>query len=132
LQILFGKCCYLPTPKTIWGGEKKGISKFLAILTWQKKNSAGSVINEEASGCQLTYKSVHMQYAMPILDMHKCQKRRRICQLGISAKLNCQTVGVRQGFYKDNVQPCSYSVIKLETHIYACNHKFTLGDKYQL
>jgi hypothetical protein len=33
----------------------------------------------------------------------------------------------------DHVQPCSYSLRKLETYIYAlCNHKFTLGDKYQI
>ena len=42
LQILFDKCCYLPTPKTIWRGNKKDISKYLTILTWQKQNSTSS------------------------------------------------------------------------------------------
>ena len=34
-QFLFAICCSLPTPKTIWQGEKKAISKCLAKLTWQ-------------------------------------------------------------------------------------------------
>ena len=34
-QFLFAICCSLPTPKTIWQGEKKDISKCLAKLTWQ-------------------------------------------------------------------------------------------------
>jgi len=52
LQILFSKYYYLPTPKTIWRENKKGISKCLAILTW-KKNLLVPKINEEASGCLL-------------------------------------------------------------------------------
>jgi len=39
------------------------------------------------------YKSTRMQNAKPILGVHKCQERSRICQLAINTKPNCQTVG---------------------------------------
>ena len=75
LQILCGKHCYLLTPKPIWRGNKKGISKCLAIWTWQKKILLVPEINEEASGCQLVIKSARMQYAKPISSVDKCQER---------------------------------------------------------
>jgi hypothetical protein len=93
LQILFGKFCYLPTPKTIWGGNKKDISKCLAISTWQKQNFASSEDQRRIIKLSACYKSTDMQNAKPILGVHKCQERRRICQLAINAKPNCQTVG---------------------------------------
>jgi len=93
LQILFGKCCYLPTPKAIWGGNKKDISKCLPILTWQKQNSTGSEDQQRIIKLSACYKSTDMQNAKPILGVHKCQETRRICQFAINAKLNCQTVG---------------------------------------
>jgi len=93
LQILFGKCCYLLTSKMIWGGNKNDISKCLTILTWQKQNSTNFEDQQRSIRLSACYKNACMQNAKSILGVHKCQDRRRICQLAINVKPNCQTVG---------------------------------------
>ena len=60
LQNLFGKCYYLATLKTIRGGDKKGISKCLAILTWQKQNSTGHEDQRRNITLSACYKSTRM------------------------------------------------------------------------
>jgi len=47
--------------------------------------------NFESIRLSACHKSTRMQNAK--LGVHKCQERRRICQLAINAKPNCQTVG---------------------------------------
>jgi len=77
----------------IWGGNKKDISKCLTILTWQKQNSTNSEDQQRSITLLACYKSARMQNAKPILGVHKYQKRRRIWQLVINVKPNCQTIG---------------------------------------
>ena len=58
----------------IWGGNKKDISKCLAILTWQKQNSTNSEDQQRSIRLSACYKSARMQNAKPILGVHKCQE----------------------------------------------------------
>jgi hypothetical protein len=71
------------------GMKKKDISKCLAILTWQKQNSTGCEDQRRSIKLSVCYKSTRMQNVKSILDVHKCQERRKICQLVINIKLNC-------------------------------------------
>ena len=55
----------------IWGGNKKDISKCLAILTWQKQNSTSSEDQQRSIRLLACYKSARMHNAKPILGVHK-------------------------------------------------------------
>jgi len=120
LQIVFDKCCYLPTPKTIWGGNRKDISKCLVILALQKQNSTSSKDQRRNIKLSVCYKSTRMQNAKPILGVHKYQERRRICQLSYKCQTqlpNCwigdfESFGKKQKCqtYLQNCWSCSYKM----------------------
>jgi len=77
------------------GMEQKGHLQVFDNFDLAKTKLYCSEDEERSIMLSASYKSAHMQNAKPILGVHKCQERRRICQLAINAKSNCQTVGYK-------------------------------------
>jgi len=75
------------------GRKQKGHFQVFDNFDLAKQNSTSSEDQRRSIKLSACYKSTRMQNAKPILGVHKCQERRRICQIAINTKPNCQTVG---------------------------------------